>query len=104
MNVRVIGVGKACRNFDGVIVEVIQLDKRKDFKVKWSTGVIGIYHSRMLSVWTPTPALVANLNAERNFQPVPAADIDEQNNEPNDGKSSRDESDANASSSNYGSR
>jgi hypothetical protein len=49
----------------------------------------------LLSVWTPPPAAVETFNAERNIQPVPAADIRPANNEQDDDNGSADESDAN---------
>ena len=104
VNVRVIGIGKTCRGFEGVIIEIIQLPKHKEYKIKWSSGLIGVYHSRLLLVWTPPPAAVANFNAEQNIQPVPAADIRPANSEENDGNGSGDESNSNVSISNYGSR
>jgi hypothetical protein len=38
VNVRVQGLDKACRGFEGVIIEVIQMIGFKKYKIAWSNG------------------------------------------------------------------
>jgi hypothetical protein len=104
VNVRVKGIAKSCRGFDGVIVEVIQLEGYKNYKVKWSCGKIEVYHSRALAIWTPPPPAIANLEAERNIHALPAANLGQINHEQQDGNHSGYGSDNSESYSNYGSR
>jgi hypothetical protein len=104
VNVRVKGIAKSCRGFEGVIIEVIQLEGYKNYRVKWSCGKIDVYHSRALVIWTPPPPANANLNVPGNIQALPAADLGRRNIEENNAKISGNASDDSESNSEYGSR
>ena len=104
VNVRVKGIAKSCRGFEGVIIEVIQLEGYKNYRVKWSCGKIDVYHSRALVIWTPPPPANANLNVPGNIQALPAADLGRRNIEEKNAKISGNASDDSESNSEYGSR
>lgn len=104
VNVRVKGIAKSCRGFDGVIVEVIQLEGLKNYKVKWSCGKIEVYHSRALVIWTPPLPVIANMSPLENMEAQLAADPGRRNDGQNDANHSGHESDNSESISQYGSR
>jgi hypothetical protein len=104
INSRVEGIAVKNKGWDGRIVEIILLDKKKQYKVQWENGQVLVHFPHAIKIWGAAEVRRGPYLARRAAAADPVVNNVAENRLPDDGERRVHEDDDSDSSTNYGSR